>query len=82
MTMNMIIVMVMNIYINRRNTERLENEPNKSGLINKLLDEYYKKNNRLPDGNQGVTPNYLRTSNPDVILGNKEVTEEDVDWGA
>jgi hypothetical protein len=41
MNMNMRIVMNMNIYINKTNEERLNNEPSKSGLINKLLDEYY-----------------------------------------
>lgn len=58
MTMFMYIVMNMNIYINKRNTDRLNTEPNKSGLINKLLDEHYtgngplipEKKSLLPDG--------------------------------
>ena len=41
MTMTMIIVMIMNIYINVENTKLLAQEPNKSGLINKLLAEHY-----------------------------------------
>jgi len=42
--------MIMNIYINVENTKLLAQEPNKSGLINQLLTEHYKKINRLPDG--------------------------------
>lgn len=54
MTMTMIIVMIMNIYINVENTKLLAQEPNKSGLINQLLTEHYKKINRLPDGKKTI----------------------------
>lgn len=51
MTMNMTIVMTMNIYINERNTVSLNAEDNKSGLINRLLKEYYSKPNcKCPAG--------------------------------
>ena len=43
MTMNMTIVMTMNIYINVENTKLLAKESNKSGLINMLLTEHFSK---------------------------------------
>ena len=51
MTMNMYIVIVMNIYINKLNTERLEKEPNKSGLINQLLERHYSIGENVPEKN-------------------------------
>lgn len=66
MTMNMYIVMNMNIYISPQNEERLRNEASMSGLINKLLSEHY--------GQETVsTPVQIKTATvenkPEKIVG-------------
>lgn len=75
--MNMVIIMAMNIYINVQNIERLSKEPNKSGLINELLDAHYGHLSSYPKirlSDSGIVENEsdVRFDLPPVITQPKE----------
>lgn len=76
MTMNMYIVMNMNIYISRENEERLRSEASMSGLINHLLEQHYSGTPGSPQAPnepvyEQVPPAKLKTKN--IVSADAEV---------
>ena len=87
MTMTMTIIMTMNIYINRSNTEKLEKEANKSGLINRLLEEYFNSLTKPhpvlepelpPEDKNSSTP--INKSQKEINKSPKEINKSQKDY--
>ena len=61
----------MNIYITKDNTNRLKTEASKSGLINRLLNEYY-EHAHSHDHTSVITPPIIKTADQVMVKPRSE----------
>jgi hypothetical protein len=78
MYMNMCILIDMHIYLTKTNQDSLENEPSKSGLINRLLADYYNKRIEVevdPNVPPGIMYGIPKRNSGKIIKTPKDVGE-------